>query len=546
MANPIGNNLHLLPGQKAVVPRSRVNLPNRLKTTFPHGRLVPIYCNQALPGQSFDISTKSFIRLATPLTATMDDLVADIAFYFVPNRIIFDDFEKFMGITEDGTWATSISVVAPYIYASASGVKYTPNDLAPYLGVWPANRDMLTVSNVNGLKPSALPIRAYCQIWNDHYRDPNFEKIIPFSHGSGGMLGPGSAPSSSTLDPTSADTWYNYIHYGFGLAPVSKSRDLFTTCFTTPQKGIAVRIPTGDTFKVANGSMSFGVTGTTLSSSQSTLTIPYPSTLSSMKIDSTSLGTINALREAFAIQKYEENDMQNRYKDSLLAHFGVTNHDDVLQMAQYLGGDRINITMNTVVQNTSATVSTSSGDVTTPAGYVAGQSATFNRGSHIRFTANEHGWVIGVVCTRILNHSYSQGVNPQFLIDTRYNLYSPEFSNLPLQAVQKSSIFADAGSLDTVFGYNSAWWQYRFRPNRNTGYFATQVTGTLDYWHYGDYFASAPTLSRYFLRESSYQLDRTLAISSDTATPYLADFYFDEVDILPMPSESIPGLPIHA
>lgn len=555
--NNIANALHLSDKtQRAIVPRSKERTSFIHRTTFPHGKLVPIYCMQALPGASYNISAKSFVRLATPLTATMDNLVADVAFYFVPDRIIFSNFEKVMGITEDGTWNTPnvTKFTKLYSYTYGATTAYNENDLGQYLGLVPQGCPIPSTLTTGQI--TDLPIKAYCQIWNDYYRDPNFERVIPFSKTND--TGCSTRPSSIT-----EATWMNHIVQGYGLAPVCKNRDLFTMCYSAPQKGGSVAIPMNNaslktvstnnvdfnTSQIPGGLKVYnnGITNSSIWTNPDTQVGPnqYNVIGSNLGILANDVaGTINQLREAFAIQCYLENDMQNRYKDSLLAHFGVSNRDDVLQRAQYIGGNRFRINMNSVVQNTSATVSGG----TTPAGYVAGYSATFDENSNISFTANEHGWLIGVVCTRIERHSYSQGMNPQFLLNDRFSIYSPEFANLPYMAVSKSCLYFDGSTpnFNSVFGYAPAWWQYRERFNYNSGLFATQNAQTLDYWHYGDYYSSSPTLQASFLHEESYQLSRTIAISAEQAHPYKAEFYFDECDILPMPSYSKPGLPIHA
>lgn len=546
---PKSNQLHRTSVENtAIVPRSKISNDFRHRTTFKHGKLVPIYCSQTLPGANYKISLSSFIRLATPLTATMDNLVADVYFFFVPNRIIFNDFESFMGITTNGAWpTTNVNTMAPtFVAASGTSPQYNEDDAMVYLGSYPMYTNVASNYSSNSFEPSILPLRAYMQIWNDYFRDPNFEKIIPFTKTASNVM------ITSRQLITEAN-WMAQLQMGYGLAPVCKNRDMFTACFQAPQKGGSVLIPSNNTYlrNIGGGTTMYQTRGASgpmainFGSSATTATNSY--TYSNAGILASEIsGTINQLRQAFAVQTYLENDMNNRYKDSLLSHFGVSNDDDVLQMAQYIGGNRFRINMNSIVQNTSATVDKGESSYTTPAGYVAGYSATSNNSTGINFTAKEHGWLIGVCCTRIEKHSYSQGFNPLLNYKTRLDIYSPEFANLPYQAVYKSALYLDPTHTSSVFGYAPAWWQYRVKFDQNSGYFATQSSETLDYWHYGDYFSSSPTLQASFLHEESYQLERTLAISDDSKHPYIADFFFNETDVLPMPAYSKPGLPIHA
>lgn len=518
----------------ANIPRSRISKPHTLKTTFNIGKLVPIYCNQVLPGQTVQMDMSSLVRLATPVTPVLDSIIMDIYWFFVPNRFLWSSWERFLGANDTGSWTQTSTFTPPKIGNTSSTTRvYAPDDLGAYLGVYPANVSIPALGSTLEYCPMVMPINAYCKVWNDWFRDENFEKEIPFN------------TTSNVALTGRVNNFYTDIMMGYGLAPVCKTADVFTRCLPAPQKGTAVRIPAGDQLSVHIGSLDFNVN----TNSSGVLSTSYTSPSSALALNPSSLGTINELRNAFAIQRLLERDARGgtRYTELLKAHFNVSNGDLTLGRSEYLGGKRFGINMNQVVQ-TSGLDSNSSDP--TPLGNVSGYSVTGDKSSMFTKSFTEHGWLLGVCCTRYDHHTYSQGINPVMFANTRYDFYWPELANIGEVGVKKREIYAGSSTASAlnndVFGYQEAWYQYRYNPNRLSGYMATQVTGSLNVWHYGDLYASAPTLSADFMHETSYQLDRTLAVSSDSSHQFLADFFFMEADTLPMPTYSIPGLVDHA
>ena len=518
------------PGIK--IPRSKISKPHTHKTTFNIGKLVPIYCQQVLPGQTVEMDMQSFIRLSTPVTPTMDELICDTYFFFVPNRFLWADFEKWLGANPDGSWVQTNTYNAPKLGNTSSTTRvFGPNDAAAYLGIYPPNVAVPALGTTRLFCPSVLPLRAMCKCWNDWFRNENLEREIPFS--TGGDTGITGATNN----------FYNDIVMGYGLCPVNKTADVFTRSLPAPQKGDSVRIPLGDMTLFTDGSSQTPL----YVDSSYVVKSSAASNMSSLNLDPSSLGTINDLRNAFAIQRMLERDARGgtRYIELLRSHFSVSNGDLTLGRSEYLGGKRFGINMSQVTQSGG---SPNSG-TPTPLGSVAGMSVTGDKSSLFTKSFTEHGWLLGFVVARIKQHTYSQGINRQFFFNTRYDIYWPELCNLGEFAVYKREIYAGSSTSpnlnNNVFGYQEAWYMYRYAPNRLSGYMATQVTGALSTWHYGDLYSSAPSLNTSFSHEEEYQLNRTLAVSGDSSHQFIADFFFNEKDVLPMPLYSVPGLVDH-
>lgn len=533
-----------VPGVK--IPRCKINKPHTLKTTFNAGKLVPIYCNQVLPGQTVEMDLNSFIRMATPITPVMDDLIADVYFFFVPTRFLWSNWERFLGANDLGSWAQTTTYVPPKVGATGSTIrKYDQDDLGAYIGVYPQNVALPILSSASDVSPVAFPLTAYMKCWNDWFRNENLEKEIPLPTGNIG------------ISVNKSNNFYSDIVLGYGLAPVNKTADIFTRSLPAPQKGDSIRIPVNqgplvNSFSFANGqtgaitNLSVGVNSGT---GPATIMTPTSTGTTSgvVNLSSSALGTINDLRNAFAIQRMLEKDARGgtRYIELLKSHFGVSNGDLRLGRSEYLGGKRFGINMNQVVQAGGSADSSSP----TPLGSTAGVSVTGDHSSLFTKSFTEHGWLIGVCCVRIKQHTYSQGINRQYFMNTRYDLYWPSLANIGEQAVYKKEIYAGSATTANinkdVFGYQEAWYQYRYNPNRLSGYFATQNSNSLSVWHYGDLYGSAPSLTSDFSHEDKYQIDRTIALSSETSHQFLADFFFNEKDVLPMPLYSVPGLVDH-
>ena len=538
--------------------RSRFDRSSSYKTTFNVGQIIPFYVDEVLPGDTFSIDTSKVVRMRTLLTPVMDDIFLDTYYFFVPNRLTWSHWKQFMGENTESAWIPSVEYEVPQLTAPEGG--WNIGTIADYMGI---------PTGVSGLSVNALPFRAYALIMNEWFRDEN-------------LSDPLNIPvTDATVQGVNTGTFVTDVAKGGLPYTAAKYHDYFTSALPAPQKGPDVTIPVAEAatayvypaatlnpnlqerFNTLRWSDSQGnpVTGATqydsyigissggytfdrnLSSSLGTGSVKQmmPANLVADFSGTSQAATINQLRLAFQIQKLYERDARGgtRYIEILKSHFGVTSPDARLQRPEYLGGNRIPININQVVQSSSTDASG------TPQGNTAAYSLTSDNHSDFTKSFVEHGFLIGVMVARY-RHTYQQGLERFWSRKDRFDYYFPVFANIGEQAIKNKEIYAQGTEKDDeVFGYQEAWADYRYRPNRVTGEMRSAAPQSLDVWHLGDDYESLPSLSDSWIREDFKTVNRVLAVSDNVSAQLFCDIYVRNLCTRPMPLYSIPGLIDH-
>lgn len=550
------------------ITRSRFKRRQDVKLTMNAGQLIPFYCDEVLPGDTFSIDQAAIIRMTTPIFPVMDNCHMDIYYFNVPCRILWKNWKRFMGENDEGPWAQKQQYTIPQVKVTGTANKPAPYEgsIMDYMGIpTKVSKGADTEFSVN-----ALPFRAYAMIWQEWFRDQNVDN--PAINSISDATVNYTDDETKGMDKETADIEYilQNAYTGGRPLPVNKYHDYFTSALPSPQKSSEpVTIPMGGIAPVRMYENSTGTTeftdtiylrnyniaGENKSSSAKNFSLNARPVNIEATTNSGGIGaqtdaylfadmttvqatTINQLRQAFQVQKYYEELARggSRYREMIYSLFHTKISDKTVQIPEYLGGTRITINMSQVIQTSGTTAES-------PQGNTAAVSVTPYNGSMFTKSFEEHGFVIGVCCIRH-DHTYQQGLERMWSRKSNLDFYYPVFANLGEQAILKKELYLTGTTSDEqAFGYQEAWAEYRMKPNRISGKFRSNATGTLDSWHYGDNYKETPSLSQAWMKEGDSEIQRTLAV--DNEPQFIMDTIIDNTSVRPMPMYSIPGLVDH-
>lgn len=514
--------------------RNKFDLTHKRKFSLNMGQLIPILVQEIVPGDKFRVKSEIMMRFAPMLAPIMHEVDITTHYFFVPNRIVYSQWEDFITGGQFGT----ATPVAPYMTIATADVaagRYKNSSLADYMGL-PSIATTTTVTNT--LNYNALPFRAYQQIYDDYYRDQNVEGPLDISTASGQITG----AELAKLHTMRTRAW---------------EKDYFTSALPFAQRGSPVNIPVSGTGSVTYMQTSLVKTDSDTNAAINTLIGVKAAVAGEMQVNKTSATvggpggrieniasvgfnavnfTVNDLRKSFALQTWlEKNALAGgRYTEQLLVHFNVRSSDARLQRPEYLGGGKAPAVISEVLSTYQDPA-----DAGSPQGNMAGHAISVGRTNGFQRTFEEHGFVIGIMS--VLPHTaYQQGVPPMFRRLDKLQYLFPEFAQMGEQAIPLSELFYRADAVttekDEVFGYQSRYADYKYTPSTVHG----EMRGSLNYWHMGRIFSTKPVLNTSFI-----QADPTLRIFAvdDPAQEHLYCQVLNRIDaIRPLPYFGVPKL----
>lgn len=543
-------------------PRSKFDRSHQLLTTINEGDLVPIYCDEVLPGDTARVHLNGLIRMSTPIYPVMDNAYMDTYFFFVPCRLLWEHWENMFGENDTDYWAEKTEYSTPTCKISGKGL--LNGSVGDYFGL---------PTNVGNITVNALPARAYAMIYNEWFRDENLEAPLMLGYkktDNGTEIPEPEKQTKSNNEPSQTTSTSEGATYARKPVKAGKFHDYFTSCLPSPLKndpveisltgnapvsiyqdwqltklGTVIQSDNAETFLMLNGNNA----EITQSNKEGKASVIGSRTINGNTVEDrgylgANLSNIDAvniqdLRMAIALQHIFEADARNgtRYREFLSGTWGVTSPDSRLQIPEYIGGQRIAINVNQVVQTSQTDTKTGQA-----LGNTAAYSLTTCSKQMVDYAATEYGYIIGLAVIRV-EHSYQQGLATKWTRGGRFTYYDPRLAALGEQPVYNREIYAQGTAEDNeIFGYQEAWADYRYKPSYVTGEMRSNYQTSLDAWHYADDYSEMPRLSAEWIQEGQQNIDRTIAVTSSISHQFLCDFYFTEDWYREMPIYSIPGI----